>query len=187
MRTIAMFLVFLSAVLLGKLIWQYEAGRAATSDRTSLERGVIPDGRLTPGATRAATLDELCSFAHEEVVGQVNAPLRNQVLKEYGIVNSRVGDYEIDYLIAPGLGGTEDIRNLWPQPYTARVWNAYAKDALEERLHQMVCNRELDLAVAQRDIADDWVAAYKKYFQADEPLPSTADLAPLSALESFKR
>jgi hypothetical protein len=30
---------------------------------------------------------------------------------------------------------------------------------------------ELDLNMAQRDIATDWIAAYKKYFHTDTPGP----------------
>jgi hypothetical protein len=100
---------------------------------------------------------------HEEVVRDVPSPLRQEVFKEYGIVNPRPDDYEIDYLIAPGLGGTEDIRNLWPEPSTSSAWNARVKDALEERLHQLVCDGRLDLPTAQRAIATDWISAYKKY------------------------
>jgi len=98
--------------------------------------------------------------------------MREEVFKEYGIVNARPEDYEIDYLIAPGLGGTEEIHNLWPQPFKSAKWNAYVKDDLEERLHQMVCSGDLDLPTAQREIANDWIAAYKKYFHTDAPLPS---------------
>jgi len=39
------------------------------------------------------------------------------------------------------------------------------KDALEDRLHTMVCSGQLDLATAQRELSRDWVAAYKKYFK----------------------
>ena len=56
---------------------------------------------------------------HEEVVRDVPSSLRQEVFKEYGIVNPRPEDYEIDYLIAPGLGGAEDIHNLWPEPSTS--------------------------------------------------------------------
>jgi hypothetical protein len=48
-------------------------------------------------------------------------------------------DYEIDYLIATGLGGVDDVRNLWPEPYKSSTWNARVKDDLEERLGEMVC------------------------------------------------
>jgi hypothetical protein len=92
------------------------------------------------------------------------------VLREYGLSTARAGDYQIDYLINPQLGGTNDVHNLWPEPYQATEWNARAKDALESRLHQMVCNRQIDLADAQREIATDWIAAYKKYFQTAQPI-----------------
>jgi hypothetical protein len=123
----------------------------------------VPDHNLTPGATRPVGLSDVCSRAHEEVVSDVPAFLRQQVFREYGIVNPRPGDYEVDYLIAPGLGGAEDIHNLWPQPATSSGWNAHVKDALEERLHQLVCAGKLDLPTAQRAIASDWIAAYKTY------------------------
>jgi hypothetical protein len=40
---------------------------------------------------------------------------------------------------------------------------------LEDRLHRMVCNNQIDLASAQHEIATDWIAAYKKYFHAENP------------------
>ena len=74
----------------------------------------------------------------------------------------------MDYLITPDLGGTESIRNLWPQPYSAR-WNARVKDQLETRLHQLVCEGKLDLATAQHDISSDWIGAYRKYVGGNAP------------------
>lgn len=133
------------------------------------EEEAAPNRNLTPGATRQVSMSEVCS-AQEEVVGSVTASLRERVFQEYGIANPHPEDYEIDYLIAPRLGGTEDIRNLWPEPYRDSVWNASVKDALEERLHEMVCSGQLDLSTAQRDIATDWIAAYKKYFHTQRPL-----------------
>jgi hypothetical protein len=41
---------------------------------------------------------------------------------------------------------------------------------LEDRLREMVCNGSLDLAAAQREIAENWITAYKKYFHTDTPL-----------------
>ena len=45
------------------------------------------------------------------------------------------------------------------------------KDALEDHLHGLVCGGKVDLATAQQDIARDWIAAYKKYFRTEKPLP----------------
>jgi hypothetical protein len=109
-------------------------------------------------------------MAHEAVVAEVSTSLRQQVFREYGITSDRGDEYEIDYLIAPGLGGVEDIHNLWPEPSTSPTWNAHVKDGLEEHLHEMVCAGKLDLPTAQRDIATNWIAAYKKYFHTEKPL-----------------
>jgi hypothetical protein len=133
----------------------------------TLANRTVPDPSLTPGATRPVSLGDVCSMPHEEVVHDVSGSLRQQVFREYGIVNPRPEDYEVDYLIAPGLGGTEDIRNLWPEPSTSSTWNAHKKDALEERLHELVCDGELDLNTAQKAIATDWITAYEKYCQSD--------------------
>jgi hypothetical protein len=119
---------------------------------------------------------DVCSMRHEEVVREVPAPVRQRIFQEYGIVTARSEDYEIDYLIAPGLGGADDIHNLWPEPYSSSAWNARVKDALEEHLHEMVCAGRLDLTTAQRDIATDWIAAYKKYFHTDKPLSLSSSL-----------
>jgi hypothetical protein len=151
-------------------VFQHFALRTPKVMTSSIERGSVPDPNLTPGASRTVQIGEVCSMAHEEVVAEVSPSLRMQVLREYGIANARPKEYEIDYLIAPGLGGTEDIHNLWPEPYNSRTWNAHVKDSLEERLHQLVCAGELDLSTAQRDIATDWIAAYKKYFHTDRPM-----------------
>ena len=154
----------------GKLLPQRSTVRGANSPMAAFERGSVPDPSLTPGATRRVTLSDVCSVAHEDVVREVPTSLRQEVFQEYGIVNARADDYEIDYLIAPGLGGVEDIHNLWPEPYTSPTWNARVKDALEEHLHQLVCAGKVDLSTAQNDIATDWIAAYKKYFHTDRPL-----------------
>ena len=86
------------------------------------------------------------------------------------MANAQPRNYELDYLITPELGGSDDVRNLWPEPHGSTVWNSYVKDALEDRLHQMVCDGSIDLVAAQHDIATDWIAAYKKYFHTNKPL-----------------
>jgi hypothetical protein len=148
------------------------APRRAPSRPVSSE---IPDRMLTPGYARDISLNEACSIPHERVMAEVTPALRQKVLAEYGITSAPPEDYEIDYLIAPGLGGTDAIQNLWPEPYQASEWNAHVKDALEEQLHAMVCAHDIDLRTAQRAISSDWIAAYKLYFHTDRPLPNQAE------------
>jgi hypothetical protein len=171
-------------VLAAKLLVQHSTQYGPNSAVIPFERGAGPDHGLTPGATRRVTIRDVCSMAHEDVVREVPTSLRQKVFQEYGITNARADDYEIDYLIAPGLGGVEDIHNLWPEPYTSSMWNARVKDALEEHLHQLVCAGKVDLSAAQNDIATDWIAAYKKYFHTDRPLSLGSWLDSVTLLRS---
>lgn len=165
-------IVGLSLVVIAIGIFWFRPAKHRKLDMTaSFDIGAAPNRGLTPGATREVTISEVCSFPQEQVVSDVPGSLRQQVLQEYGITDTRPEDYEIDYLIAPRLGGVGDIRNLWPEPYGTRGWNARVKDDLEERLHELVCSGQLDLITAQREIATDWIAAYKKYFHTNKPLP----------------
>jgi hypothetical protein len=129
----------------------------------------VPDARLTPGATVLVGRQEVCTSL-EPKNRMVSVSLQRQVFKEYGVGKAEPRAYEVDYLITPALGGADDIRNLWPQSYAADGWNARVKDRLEDRLHEMVCEGQLDLTTAQREISTDWIAAYKKYFHTDRPL-----------------
>jgi len=132
--------------------------------------GTIPDASLTPGATNPIGIQDVCSANISANDPAVPDPLKREVLKEYGLPDLAANAYEIDYLVTPQLGGAANIRNLWPQPSHHTVWNSRVKDALEDRLHSLVCSGQLELATAQREISQDWVAAYKKYFRTNQPL-----------------
>jgi hypothetical protein len=129
---------------------------------------VLPETRLTPGAVTTVNREQVCHSDWPKNRG-VPEPIQHKVFEEYGIANAAPRAYEVDYLITPALGGSDDIHNLWPQTYSNTAWNAYVKDALEDRLHELVCSGQLDLATAQRDISTNWIAAYRKYFHTDKP------------------
>lgn len=131
----------------------------------------IPDSRLTPGATLLVSRSAVCAESNTKNK-PVSAAVRRKVFEEYGMSGVDPRAYEVDYLVTPALGGADDIHNLWPHSYSATAWNAQVKDALEDRLRGMVCNGSLDLTEAQREIASNWIAAYKKYFHTDQPLES---------------
>ena len=157
----AILLVGVSAMWYG---WTARRARAPEAE-------FAPNTAWTPGSVRASSRDAVCSAPDREAPSPlVSASVAQEVFRRYGIRNPRPRSYEVDYLIPPALGGTGDPRNLWPQPYSAGVWNARVKDALEDRLRTLVCEGNLDLATAQRDLARDWIAAYKKYFRTGTPL-----------------
>ena len=148
--------------------------RQGPATRASVYARLLPDPHFTPGATRAVALEEICKANSDDVVRSVSAPLQEKVFREYGMGNAPVAEFEVDYLITPGLGGADDVRNLWPEPHANTLWNSYVKDQLEDRLHRMVCDRQIPLGEAQREIAGNWIAAYKKYFHTDQPIGNAA-------------
>ena len=140
-------------------------GKSRSTELNLSGRYFVPNHSLTPGAVRSVSLNDICSATDDDLDPSVSSSTEMAVLREYGLSSdpSAAHKYQIDYLVNPQLGGTGDIRNLWPQPYSNSAWNAHAKDVLEKHLHQMVCNRTVDLAEAQRELAADWIAAYRKY------------------------
>jgi hypothetical protein len=141
----------------------------AVRQATRLVAVAVPNPSLTPGATILVSREEVCRESNTKNKA-VPVALQRKVFDEYGIQTAEPRAYEVDYLITPALGGADDIHNLWPQSYKATVWNAEVKDALEDHLRGLVCDGQLDLATAQREIATNWIAAYKKYFHTDRPL-----------------
>jgi hypothetical protein len=131
--------------------------------------GIRPDPVLTPGAIRTTSRDEICG-TKTGTVRNVSGSLKLQVYRRYGMTGPTAAfpgtdllpPYEVDHLVSLELGGSNDITNLWPEAYDQPM-GAHAKDALENRLHRLICAGRIEPEEAQRAIATDWVAAYAKY------------------------
>ncbi len=90
--------------------------------------------------------------------------LKLKQIEQYGYADTNPANYEEDHLISLALGGDpKDPRNLWPQPRNTTPYNASTKDTLEDVLHKMVCSGQVPLDTARREMATDWLAAYRKY------------------------
>lgn len=133
--------------------------------------GPLPRAEWTPGSVQAISREQACLSGGEAAETEIRPEQAATVFARYGILNPEPGAYEVDLLVPPGLGGTVTVDNLWPQPYSGGVWDSRVKDALEDRLQSLVCRGELELAVAQREISGDWIAAYKLRFRTERPLP----------------
>ncbi len=131
---------------------------------------ILPDPKLTPGDVLAVTKSDVCTPGYSGKIRSVPQAVKEQAYKNYGITHHGTGEFEVDHLISLELGGSNSIKNLWPESYLTSPWNAHVKDRLENELHRLICNGQLDMATAQRDIATDWIAAYKKYFHTTLPL-----------------
>jgi anti-sigma factor RsiW len=144
------------------------------SGRTLEASGPLPDARLTPGAVRLLSRQQVCVVVMEDEGRTVPAELARRVFAQYRIENPKPRAYEVDYLISPALGGTTALENLWPVPYAEGVWTSRVKDALEDYLRSQVCEGKLDLATAQQELATNWIAAYQKHFRTKVPVAAHA-------------
>jgi hypothetical protein len=123
------------------------------ASQPGLKPPILPDAKLTPGDTLEVTKDDICVSGYSKKVRDVPQAVKEQAYKEYGITQREPGEYEIDHLISLELGGSNSIRNLWPESFKTAPWNARVKDKLENKLHEMICNGQIDIKTAQREIA----------------------------------
>jgi hypothetical protein len=135
--------------------------------------GDLPDPELTPGVVRSElSLPEICSAKWGKDARAVTAAMKREAFRRYGYsgnddprcdnANSRTQRCEIDHRMPRELGGADDLRNIWPQPYFG-TWNAHRKDRLENLIHRKVCARELTLEEGQAIFLGDWTQGYRKY------------------------
>jgi hypothetical protein len=132
---------------------------------------ILPDPNLTPGSTFDVSAQDICIPGYAKKVRDVPEEMKREVYREYGGTSHGPGDYEIDHLISLELGGSNSIKNLWPESHRTSPWNAQVKDRLEDKLHELVCSGQLDLTTAQQAIASNWIEAYKKYVSPNPPIP----------------
>jgi Metal binding domain of Ada len=120
----------------------------------------LPDSHLTPGGVLPdVTAAEVCKPGWASEHREVPEPMREEVYREYG---TSMG--ELDHLIPLELGGSNDIENLWVQPWK----EAREKDALENWLHERVCNGETTLGGAQKCIATNWLECFNTALHVEQ-------------------
>jgi len=120
--------LFIALVLLGN-------GAYADPEHSPL----LPDSKMTPGDVLSTDVQAICTPGYAKSVRNVPQSLKNQVYRQYGVTSRQPHEYEIDHLISLQLGGSNSIRNLWPQSFVTQPLNAYVKDRVENKLHELVC------------------------------------------------
>src|SRR4051794_11638250 len=113
-----------------------------------------PSSSLTPGDIfPAATTEAICEPGYSKSVRDVDDSMRDRVFAAYRVDAGDRRSYQLDHLVALELGGSNDERNLWPQPLSSTSEDgAHDKDVVENQLHAAVCSGHVDLASAQTAI-----------------------------------
>lgn len=149
------------------------------SFRYDATHAVLPNLNFTPGdILPGVTAADVCTPGWATDHRHVTESERERILSEYdvheGWQDGRFVAYEVDHLIPLELGGSNDPKNLWPQPYSCVTkglcgagydprLGAGEKDQLENELHLLVCSGRMTLADAQKCIASNWAECWQKY------------------------
>jgi len=123
-------------------------------------------GALNPDVTQDTINQTICVPGYAKSVRPATSYTNG--VKEMLIQRARKNPalsqyYELDHIIPLALGGhPRKLDNLELQILEGEN-GAKKKDRLEAKLHCLVCSGQVKLATAQREILEDWQAAYHKY------------------------
>jgi hypothetical protein len=140
---------------------------SAWAQSTLPELSVTP-GTINPDVTQDNIGDTICARGWTRTVRppfEYTESIKRQLVRESGYLDHRLSHYELDHLVPLELGGSpSDVRNLWLEPRDAPDgWGADRKDEVEGALNHLVCDGRLPLAEAQRQIAVNWIIAYRRF------------------------
>ena len=106
--------------------------------------------------------------------GIVSTATKKQVYAEYGVSYPQPkGEYEVDHFIPLEIGGSNDIKNLWPEPATPTP-GFHQKDQFENFEHGQVCNGKISAAEAQSRMVSDWYFYWQEEVEGTTPTASTS-------------
>lgn len=152
--------LILFVLMFGLPVAAQDAGAHYSKTKIGALSALLPDLHATPGVARPdATKEQICAKSFRTgVYRNTTAKMKAASYAEYGVKNTP-GKYEVDHLISLQLGGADDPRNLWPEPYLPRP-GAREKDVVEGYLHRQICSGQITLAEAQREITTNWLKVY---------------------------
>ena len=132
-----------------------------------------PNPALTPGAAvPGVSVEQVCAPGYASTGRNPGLLDEQSVFLLYQLdYPASLSGYRVDRLIPTELGGADTLPNLWPEPTTPQT--AGRKDQLAGWLHQLVCSDAVPLETAQRQVADDWYAAWLRYGGTNSPAPDT--------------
>ncbi len=132
----------------------------------AFSRAAVADIALNPDVRQDTIAQTICVSGYTKSVRPSTSytqGVKRKLLRESGIDEDQMSDYELDHIVPLALGGhPRSLDNLMLQPWDGDD-GARRKDRLEVKLQCLVCTGQVPLDEAQQEIYSDWQAAYHKY------------------------
>ena len=119
-----------------------------------LSDGVNPDPRCTTGAVYLTTKEQICAAGYIQHITPAHEMVIAQVMDDYGIPRSDRERYEVVALIDIGIGGKNEIGNLFPLQKDS-IPGVGQKKAVDSWLRARLCDGNISIETAQ-SLAKDW-------------------------------
>ena len=162
---------FTALVLASFVTFTYAAPVPQAVSEAAIKPRTFSSQMLNQDITQSNIQDTICRKGFTKTIrpaGVYTNGVKFKLMREAGIPEEDADLYELDHIVPLSVGGhPRKLANLMLQPYENIEGKpgARQKDRLELKLQNMVCNEEIDLATAQREIGGDWLMAYGKYIK----------------------
>lgn len=129
---------------------------------SAFARENVPDPAITPGEVATTDIVLVCQHGYSATVRKTTQDMKRDTYNAYRVRGSRK-HWKIDHLVPLSMGGADSMKNIWPSDFKAGKYNAAAKDRLELKIRDLVCNGTLSVEEGQALFMDDWRDAYDEY------------------------
>ena len=123
-------------------------------------------GALNPAVTQSTIGQTICVPGYAEDLRPATSDTNSvkQMLMQRAKMNPALTEYyELDHIIPLALGGHPRKLDNLALLLRDGENGAERKDRIGTKLQCLVCSHQVTLAQAQREILEDWQAAYHKY------------------------
>jgi hypothetical protein len=121
-----------------------------------------PDTNKTPGTVyENITEKDVCDPGYSKRIRNVPILQKKSIYRSYNVKFPQPsGAYEVDHFIPLSIGGSNDDKNLWPEP-AVPIPGFREKDKVEYYLYSEICAGRISIKAAQESIRTDWYKVYQ--------------------------
>ena len=116
---------------------------------------VVPDDELTPGDYCSESDSDFLYLRYEEQVPfckrRVNRQLKQRVYEAYDIPSRCRSQYTVDHFIPLSMGGSNSIKNLWPEHYRVKELRMDLETDVHFKLEVGILTRDEAVALVIQD------------------------------------